>query len=53
MVCAIGIDHQPTGSHETALKKFLDVSELALDREIAATSHSGTLQTMTALEAMS
>ena len=25
------------GSHETALKKFLSVSELALDREMAAT----------------
>src|SRR6516165_7295821 len=27
----------PAGSHETALKKFLSVSELALDREMAAT----------------
>src|ERR1700745_3654052 len=27
----------PAGSHETALKNFLSVSELALDREMAAT----------------
>ena len=27
----------PAGSHEPALKKFLSVSELALDREMAAT----------------
>jgi hypothetical protein len=27
----------PGGSHKTALKKFLSVSELALDREMAAT----------------
>jgi len=27
----------PAGSHETALKKFLSVSELVLDREMAAT----------------
>ena len=27
----------PAGSHETALKMFLSVSELALDRETAAT----------------
>jgi hypothetical protein len=27
----------PAGSHETALKKFLSVSELALDRKMAAT----------------
>ena len=27
----------PAGSHETALKKFLSVSEPALDREMAAT----------------
>src|ERR1700741_3087167 len=27
----------PAGSHKTALKKFLSVSELALDREMAAT----------------
>jgi hypothetical protein len=35
MVCAINIDHEPAGSHETALKKFLSVSELALARMAA------------------
>jgi TolB-like protein/Tfp pilus assembly protein PilF len=28
---------EPAGSHETALKNFLSISELALDREMAAT----------------
>jgi hypothetical protein len=28
---------RPAGSHETALKNFLSVSELALDRKMAAT----------------
>jgi TolB-like protein/Flp pilus assembly protein TadD len=35
------VEPGPAGSHETALKNFLSVSELALDREMAATYNLG------------